>query len=65
MPKLLTVKDVAELLQISPSQVKELIRKGLPHISGIGKGYRVIDESLWNWLQLQEAICADESKEEA
>lgn len=61
MPKLLSVKGVADALDISEAQVLDLMKnRGLPYIEGIGRGRRILDEDLWVWVRRQRVIQEDE-----
>lgn len=48
---LLTVKQVAELLQIGTNRVYDLAREGkIPHLR-VGQSYRFSAAVLWGWIE--------------
>lgn len=51
MPKLLTVKELSEIIDIHPQTVYQLIyRKKIPFIKKRGIGYRFRMEDIENWI---------------
>jgi excisionase family DNA binding protein len=54
MEKLLTLKDVCELLQVSPSLVYKWVHYGhIPHIK-LGTAVRFKESALTTWLKSKE-----------
>ncbi len=52
-PRLLTLRDVANLLRVSPKTVRRLMRRGLPCIR-VGRSVRFAPRAVSRWLEARQ-----------
>jgi excisionase family DNA binding protein len=53
--RLLTVKQAADVLDVTEWTVRALIkRQGLPHLTFLGRIIRIPEDALWAWVRRQQ-----------
>lgn len=53
MNKILTLKEVQEILKLSRSKTYELAKNGVLPVFKIDKSYRVLENDLYTWISNQ------------
>lgn len=63
LPRLLRIKDVAQIMGIAPWRLYDLVRQGeLPHIR-IGKTIRISEAAIQGWIEKHETSTTKGSSE--
>ena len=65
MPKLLSLKEVSEVLRLNINTVRRYVREGKIPAAKFGRIYRVREEALEEFIKKQEKIRTESPKEKS